>query len=240
MPKRPILAALLLLGAPGALAWDSESRLNPTHATHSYLTEHAIGQLVGRYPEVALYRAPLLAGANTELHELPVEGVLYGVDLEQKRVEHRGTNAGSDNVRGWWADALAAYRAGNREQAYFYLGVLLHMVEDMGVPAHANGLEHQAYPNFDDFEFLALFNWRPSLADINRTDPGYAEPWRYYAFSRDWTAADAPGYRDIKGFPKTWAFADADERLLLQNRQGRTATVVAWALASALRAFARA
>jgi hypothetical protein len=237
---RSILLGLVLLGAPGAFAWDSESRLNPTHATHSYLTEVAIDRLVGVYPELALYRLPLVAGANTELHELPVEGVLYGVELEQKRVEHRGTNAGSDDVRGWWNDSLAAYRAGNREQAYFYLGVMLHMVEDMGVPAHANGLEHQAYPNFDNFEFLALFNWRPSFADIDRTDPGYSEPWRYYAFSQDWAAADAPGYRDIDSFAKTWIFASDEERLLLQNRQGRTAMVVTWTLASALRAFARA
>lgn len=236
--KRSILAGLLLLAAPGAFAWDSQSRFNPTHATHSYLTEYAINELVGAYPELARYRVVLLAGANTELHELPVEGTLYGVDLEAKRVEHRGTNAGSDDVHGWWADSLAAYRAGNREQAYFYLGVVLHMVEDMGVPAHANGLIHQAYPNFDDFEFLALLNWRPSFADINRADPGFAEPWRYYAFSQEWTASDAPGYVDIKGFPKTWVFASDEERALLQNRQGRTATLVSWTLASALRAFA--
>ena len=234
------IAGLLMLLASGSagLAWDSAHAVNP-RSTHTLLTEYAIAVLASAYPELVRFRVALLAGANTELHERPVEGVMYGVDLERKRIEHRGSNAGTDDIGGWWNDSLAAYRAGNREQAYFYLGIMLHMIEDMGVPAHANGLEHQAFPNFDDFEFMSLFNWRPSFEDIDRSDPVFAQPWRYYAFSGEWAAADAPGYLDIKSFPKAWLFASAEERALLRNRQGRTATVATWTLQSALRAFAR-
>lgn len=228
-----------MLAMSGAtLGWDS-AKLNPTHPTHSYLTEFAIDALAGQYPELATFAVQLIEGANTELHELPVSGTAYGLDLEAKRVEHRGTNEGSDDVEGWWADAVAAHDAGETQRAYFLVGVMLHMIEDMGVPAHANRLYHQGSPTeFDNFEFMALSNWEPNFSGINKADPGYAEPWRYYGFSEAWTREDAPGYTDTDSFSKLWLTASDEEKDLLSNRQGRTAMVVQWALASAARALA--
>lgn len=241
---RRILLALVVsaagtLATSGAtLGWDS-AKLNPTHPTHSYLTEFAIDQLAGQHPELEAFRAQLIEGANTELHELPVSGIAYGLDLQAKRVEHRGTNAGSDDVEGWWADAAEAHEAGETQRAYFLVGVMLHMIEDMGVPAHANGLYHQGSPTeFDNFEFMALSNWKPNFSDITKADPGYDEPWLYYGFSEAWTREDAPGYTDTDSFSKLWLTASDEETDLLSNRQGRTAMVVQWALASAARAFA--
>jgi hypothetical protein len=230
------LSAFLLSGP--AHAWDS-SKWNPTHPTHSYLTEWAADNLKSQFPELITYRKELVEGANEELHELPVSGTKYGIDLNAKRIQHKGTNEGCDDIQGWWNDSLAAYRAGNKPQAYFVLGIMLHMIEDMGVPAHANKVYHQGnLREFDNFEFMALSNWRPSFADINRTDPGYAEPWRYYAFSQSWTQADAPNYHSRNSFSKTWLFASKSERTLLRNREGRTCLVAKWALNSALTAFA--
>jgi hypothetical protein len=125
-----------------------------------------------------------------ELHEVPFRGgksniAKYDVDLEAKRRAHLGTNAGSDDVAGWWQESLAAYRADRMDQAYFFLGIMLHMVQDMGVPAHANGIPHQGKPgSFDNFEFMATFVWRPNFKDINRKDPAFRQPWRYYALSK--------------------------------------------------------
>lgn len=220
-----------------AAAWDSRKR-NPTHPTHSYITEWAIDQVGREFPEVQTYRNVLVDGANQEPHELPISGRLYGVDLEAKRREHRGTNEGSDDVQGWWNDALAAYRAGNKQQAYFLLGILLHMVEDMGVPAHANRVIHQGnLTEFDNFEFLAVSNWKPNFNSANHNDPRYPEPWRYYRLSEQWTLEDAPNYHDRSAFSKTWAFASPAERDLLRNRQGRTCFVTSWALRSGAAAF---
>jgi hypothetical protein len=231
-------AEVVLAAAAPASSWDSQHWANVTHATHSYLTEYAIDQLAALYPQLQAYRAILIEGANAELHELPVSGVLYGIDLDAKRVEHRGTNEGTADIAGWWADSLAAYRAGNVDQAYFLLGVLLHMVEDMGVPAHAHLLYHQGnLTEFDNFEFMALFNWRPTFARVDRTDPGFAEPWHYYAYQQEWTLADAPDYRDTGSFSKTWLLASDAERALLTSRQARTAAVTMWTLRSAARAF---
>jgi hypothetical protein len=237
-----IFACLLILNgfnASSAKAWDSKSG-NPTHPTHSYLTEWAIDQLKTQLPELQQYRTLLLDGANTELHELPVTGTQYGVDLNAKRIQHQGTNEGCNDIQGWWLDALNAYKQGNKDQAYFFVGIMLHMIEDMGVPAHANKVIHQGnLTEFDNFEFMALSNWKPSFSGINRSDPGYLEPWKYYAFSQDWTHTDAPNYTNRDSFSKTWTFASSSERQLLSNRQGRTANVVKWALNAAMAAFKR-
>jgi hypothetical protein len=220
-----------------ALGWDS-AKGNPTHSTHSYLTEWAIDPLKGRFTELDTFRKPLVEGANQELHELKVKGSRYGVDRDAKRVEHRGTNAGCDDIQGWWLDSRDAYRSGEKASAYFLLGIMLHMVQDMGVPAHANKVHHQArLTQLDHFEIMAFLNWRPSFDAIHKTDPSYAEPWKYYEFSRDWTVEDAPLYTSRTQFSKTWTFAKHEERALLRNRQGRTCHVTRWALQSAAMAF---
>jgi hypothetical protein len=236
------IALSLALASPG-LAWDSAKFKMLTrivHPTHSYLTEYALDQLQKAFPELKQYRDVIVEGANQELHELPVKGSLHGIDLEKKRVEHKGTNAGSDDMPGWWADAKAAYASGNKELAYFEIGIVLHMIEDMGVPAHANGVYHQGtITEFDNFEAMALQKWDPDLKHVDRKDPGYNDPSKYYRFSQDWTHADAPDYHDRDAFAKTWLTASDDEKALVRNRQGRTATVAMWALRAAVNAFAK-
>jgi hypothetical protein len=218
--------------------WDSANNGNPTHATHSYLTEWATDQLRGQFPELQQFRAQLIEGANQELHELPVTGSRYGLDLNAKRLEHKGTNEGCDDIAGWWNDARDAYKTGHKDRAYFLVGIMLHMIQDMGVPAHANSVHHQAsLIELDYFEIMAFSNWKPSFDAINKTDPGYAEPWKYYNFSRDWTHADAPNYNNRTRFSKTWTFATDDERSLLRNRQGRTCHVTMWTLRSAAKSL---
>src|SRR4051794_8840379 len=56
------------LVSPSALAWDSDAG-NPTHATHSYLTEWSLDQIKADYPELEKNRKAVIEGANTELHE---------------------------------------------------------------------------------------------------------------------------------------------------------------------------
>ena len=232
------LAVVALLSGP-ALAWDSAKfklLTKVVHPTHSYLTEYALDQLQAKFPELKQYRAIVIEGANQELHELPVKGTLHGIDLDKKRIEHKGTNAGSDDVPGWWQDAATAYASGNKELAYFETGIMLHMIEDMGVPAHANGVIHQGtLTEFDNFEAMALQKWDPDFEAVDRKDPGYADPSKYYRFSQAWTHADAPGYRDRDSFAKTWLTASDAEKTLMRNRQARTATVALWALNAAMK-----
>jgi hypothetical protein len=244
MRTRAVLAAIVSIGALTAMpvaAWDSAKFKLLTkivHPTHSYLTEYAIGELKGTYAEIGANAAVIVEGANTELHELPVTGTAHGLDLDAKRREHKGTNAGSDDVAGWWADAKAAYVAGNTEQAWFIAGIMLHMVEDMGVPAHANGVYHQGtISEFDNFEAMAALNWKPDFSLVDRKDPGFADPSDYYRYSQKWTAADAPDYHDASSFSKTWITASKAERKLLSGRQARTAVLAKWTLGAIAKGF---
>ena len=227
-----------------AAAWDSRSKVNPTHPTHTYITEWAIDALKDGTPELDKYREALVDGANTEFHELKTSdadiklGKKYGIDMKKKHAEHRGTNAGTGDVEGWWKDSLEAYKAGKFELAFFYLGVIVHMVEDMGVPAHANDVEHQGTLfKLDNFEFLAAIKFYPNFGDINKPDPCYAVPWRYYTFSRKWTKEDAPDYNDRSAFPLKWDKMTDKQKALLRNRQGRKCHIVKWTLACAVKAF---
>jgi hypothetical protein len=242
MLKRLVtLAVAVLLIAGPAAAWDSSKFswvAKIIHPTHSYFTEYAIDNLRGEYPELETYREVLIDGANLELHELPVNGVLYGVNLDAKRLEHKGTNAGSDDVPGWWKDARKAYAAGKKEAAWLMVGIMLHMIQDMGVPAHANGVYHQGtLTEFDNFEAMAAQKWDPDFATVDRKDPGYSDPSRYYAFSRQWTHADAPNYLDRDEFSKTWPTASDDEKWLMRKRQASTARLTLWALRAAAKAL---
>lgn len=243
----PVFALIFALTPPFASAWDSDGydySIRIVHSTHSYFIEGAVEKLKPTNPQLVTYLKPLLEGANLEIHNRPIDpSVLpYWVDLETKRKEHKATEIGSGDIEGWWLDAQDAYQKGHPDRAYFILGIILHYVQDMGVPANAQGLSHGRSPvDFDSFEFMAAFNWvAPSSANPeDKQDPRYDSPAKYYAFSKAWTLEDTPNYRDTSSFSNTWALATSEERTILRTRQRRTALVTSWALSSALASFAK-
>jgi hypothetical protein len=215
--------------------WDSQDG-NPTHATHSYMTEYAMDQLKGSFPALNSYRANLIDGSNRELHEL----TLSDPELESLRVQAGGTNWSADRPDVIWSYARYAYSVGNLPKAYYYLGIVLHCVEDMGAPVHAYRITHQGtFSEMDNFEALALVRWAPDYRSINRSDPGYARPSDYVAWSGNWAASDFqstwPGATYSRGFfSMTWLTASTKQGNFVKARQGRTATATAWTLRSAL------
>lgn len=254
-----VLASLLLFGLSSpALAWDSDEG-NPTHATHTYMIEWALEGLP-EDSEARQYAEALVAGANQECHELETGdderevAERYGVDLEARRLEHGGTNEGCQDPGGWWRDARQAWLEGEKARAWFYLGVYLHMVQDMGVPAHANSVHHQApTPDepliFDNLELVALMNWKPDPGLVDREDP-LLPPEGYYGFAREWTRQHAPDYdeesRDEFGknrhriyhvLPASWKTSSDEERALVARQQACSAAVSRWVLQSALAEF---
>jgi hypothetical protein len=214
--------------------WDSQGG-NPTHATHSYLTEHALDSLSWEHPDLVTYRSNVVAGANLELHELPVK------DAEQEalRVEAGGTNWGCLRPEAYWAHAQERWLAGDHATAYWFVGIMLHFVEDLGVPAHALRVWHQSSPsNWDHFELLGFQKWAPLYDSINESDPYYASPADYVALSGTWAASDFassfPGVTYTRTyFAKTWLFAPTAQKTFVREREGRTATIATWALLAA-------
>src|SRR5690606_9111688 len=97
------------------------------------------------------------------------------------------------------------------------------------------GIYHQGtLTEFDNFEAMALQRWDPDFSVVDLNDPGLASPADYYGLSRDWTAADAPEYRDTDSFSKTWFTATDEEEDLVRARQARTGPVACWALRRAM------
>lgn len=238
------ICAILLLST-GTVAWDSASWKNPTRPTHTSMTEYAIKQLSGDYPELDKYRKQLIAGSNVEMHEFAIECTQYGVDFNTRRSDrYEGTNAGCNYPELIWEDAKDAYEQGKKELAYFTFGLLLHEIQDMGVPAHAHDIEHQANPTeFDNFEYMALWNWKPDFSLVDKEDPAvedvdtYADPSAYYQFGKNWCLEDAPNYKTRNDFSKTWTLASEAERRLLSQRQAASCLVTKWALEKAAIAF---
>jgi hypothetical protein len=170
-----------------------------------------------------------------ELHETPYKWkAFYGLskaDIEKLRDMHKGTNPGTDDIEGWWKESIAAHTDGMEERAYFLAGIMLHMIQDMGVPSHAKNLVHQGKPGQqDNFELLALQKWDPDFKSVDKQDPGLPQPWMYYEYSKSWTLEDAPDYSSIKTFSKLWLTAPSSQKRLIRERQAKTATVTLWAL----------
>jgi hypothetical protein len=246
-----IAAVLIALLVSPVGAWDGATWKNPTHPTHSFITEYAINGLKARYPEADKYREDLLNGANLEMHELEISSdwyiKKYKVDVEERRKNrYLGTNPGCECPNLIWKDARAAYKAGNKNVAFFLLGILFHEIQDMAVPAHAHNIYHQGNPiQCDNLEFMALTNWKPDFSVISTKDPAlqdkskYADPSAYYEFSKAWCLKEAPNYKSRSEFSKTWALASKDERALLSKRQASACVLTKWALESALVAFAK-
>ena len=240
-----LTAIVLLAGCAGShatptvpdhqAAWDSQDG-NPTHATHSYLTEYACNQLQGSYPELVTYRAKIVDGANREIHDI----ALSDPTQEALRIADGGNNWACSHPEVVWNTAKAKYAAGDKASAYWYLGILLHYVEDMGVPAHAFHVYHQSSPsNWDNFEVLAFQKWAPSYSSINKTDPGFSSPDQYVVWDGTWAAGDFnatwPGVTYKRTFFSTsWLWASSKEKTFMYNRQGRCAVATKWALQCAL------
>ena len=109
-------------------------------------------------PKSRRYQKDIVAGANLELHDL------QHPKFEALRLEIGGNNWAAERPELLWDKARASYAAGDKAQAFFYVGILLHYVQDMGVPAHAFHVIHQSGPkDWDHTELLAFFDFHGDL-----------------------------------------------------------------------------
>lgn len=220
--------------------WDSEDG-NPTHATHSYMAEYAIASMTGAFPEVAQYRAAIVKGANMELHELPIKDAYY----DAVRIEIGGNNWAADRPEKLWDKAVTAYRAGNKEQAYTYVGIILHYVQDMGVPAHAFHVIHQSsFGKWDNIEVLAFFDFHADMKTLAPSDPGFESPLGYI----EWSGEDArnhwntafPGQKYTRtSIPQAYKDLSDDQWTFLRTREAHATMANLFALRRAATLLAK-
>lgn len=217
--------------------WDSADG-NPTHPTHSIMAEFAIKQLEGELPEVAQYEKSIVEGANLELHDLKHK------THEALRVEIGGNNWAAEHPELLWDKARASYRSGDKAQAFFYVGILLHYVQDMGVPAHAFHVIHQSGPSsWDHTELLAFFDFHGDLRAPGPNDPNLDDPVSYIEWSaqssRDHFNTAFPGKTYHRKFlPQNYDAMTDEQWAFLRGREAHCAHATAFALRSAAAALA--
>lgn len=218
--------------------WDSADG-NPTHATHSFMAEFAIKNLARDLPEVKTFEARIVEGANLELHELPSK------TYDDLRLEVGGNNWAADHPEVLWSKARASYAAGDKGAAYFYVGILLHYVQDMGVPAHAFHVIHQSsFGKQDNIEILGFFDFHADFATTAVPDPKYANPVDYV----DWSGRMARDhFRSVFGndtytrhyFPQAYKDLTDTHWAFLRRREAECARGTEYALRSAATALSR-
>lgn len=217
--------------------WDSEDG-NPTHATHSLMAEFAVRNLAGALPEVKTFEASITEGANLELHELPSK------KYDALRIEIGGNNWGADHPELLWDKARASYAAGDKAKAYLYVGIMLHYVQDMGVPAHAFHVIHQSSMGQQDhIEILGFFDFHADFASEAVMDPAFTNPVDYV----EWSASSARDhFHSVFGndtytrryFPQAYSDLTDTHWAFLRRREAECARGTEYALRSAATAFA--
>ena len=106
-------------------AWDSFGTL-----THRQMTTDAIPSLSSSdYPDIAMYSANLI---NYSADETYSHGGNYLAN-------------GGNPLTLWRDKVLPQYKKGDYADAYDYIGSILHLVQDQGVPAHAFDIQHVSY-----------------------------------------------------------------------------------------------
>ncbi len=140
---------------------------------HRWLMRMAIERLVeaypGQYDELLEYLDRLVDGAEHEDDLIldgdddpttlrverhfyrPTDGAGLAMDDEQFPSSYAWGVLPSEGNQWGWDDAMEAYRKGDLEEAMFALGHVVHLVQDLTVPAHTH-LDVHGPPYGDDYE----------------------------------------------------------------------------------------
>ena len=181
-----LLVIVSILSTAGSgLAWWSWP---PADNTHRNLTQGAIAQIPqDQYPDVTTSFGGDIADWTSNV-----------TDDQRAHANHSDRNDGP--VGYWWKLALSQYGvfeftgSGDplstpRPGAYYYLALIVHLTEDMGVPAHAYNILHsQSSEDLDSMEQVAFASYRQANPVISLYDAG-KDPLQCYYLSREHTLA---------------------------------------------------
>jgi hypothetical protein len=172
--KRRRIIPIVVLGLLTISAVSIQSVSAYNGGIHSAMTEQAIDILNNMFPgnldETSLYGIPV----NLAYYEADmIEGNLWADNADENpdRKYHFHNPSTHTGLLGMKSAAVCAnegllraincYTAGDRAKAYFWIGFVLHHIQDLTVPAHTDTFDggwmyHKAYESFcDDYESLA-------------------------------------------------------------------------------------
>ena len=167
----PFRFTLLLI--VGALMATAPAAAYDNWFTHRWLTEQAAQLLIAeeptRYAELSAHVQEVADGASDENDPL-LDGDDDPLTLRVHRHFFRPTDGAGlswwgyqfpssfewgvieNGTNEWdWVDGIAAYRTGDKARAYRTLGHVVHLVEDLSVPAHTH-LDIHGPPGGDSYE----------------------------------------------------------------------------------------
>lgn len=233
---RIVLACLLFVfSVSSSHAWWSASILS--NSTHHKLTDDARDLLNTSYADISEFGESLsnwTSGPTDDVNAHAGDALANGGPIED-----------------WWDSALAEYKQGNFDSgdwsAYYYIGLMLHLTEDQGVPAHAYNIQHGAdgFP-MDNLEEYVYTNYSPTVSGIQlEANPGdnYADlmnatqnatsdiSWRLY-----WNEGIPFGYYGGPGeldvFPRFSNYASDEEDGITRTVLGMAVDYTAGTLVS--------
>ncbi len=177
-PKQAVFRTLHLTAAVVFLCTGRPARAYEASFVHPWLTREAVNYLLATHPDpyrdLANHLPSLEAGAEHE-DDLFLDNDRDPLTARSGRHFYRPTDgagltmgetsyvssytwgAKANPGNEWdWFDALDAYRAGDQPEAYFALGHVLHLLQDLTVPAHVH-LDVHGPPAGDDYENYTWF-----------------------------------------------------------------------------------
>jgi len=158
-----VISVLILGGTAPAVAWDS---VPYDHASHWQFLRDAVNDLYSesptRYGELRAQLSMLHDGSvNEDGHsQRRATGGSFPSEFYRMAV---GNNPGNTHPEYYWQTAIYHYRKyldthtpSELEAAYFYLGSLIHIIEDMSAPPHVYNAMHGGPYGLDNFEVLSF------------------------------------------------------------------------------------
>jgi len=173
--KRILTAIIVVFSIHPACGWWSETIEDPLGDNHERLSKDTLGAITSVCPDMgaSFYYGDIWAATEGSADDT---------------YAHGGNPANNDGpAMGWWTNALYEYKYfnfGGTYGAYWFLGSMVHLVEDMGVPAHAMNVPH-AFPALDNLESNSARNYTSSSAMLYYNASNY--PSDYKDFLKDYT-----------------------------------------------------
>lgn len=187
--------------------------------THRWLTRAAAEHLASAYPgeydelldyvdtvaEGSEHEDNLFAGGSDDPETLRVMRHFYRpTDGAGLYLEDRGAYRSSlewarpNDENAWhWGNGIDAYAQGDKDEAYFVLGHIVHLVQDLTVPAHTHLDEHPP-PAGDDFENYAAEQMIGEHDSFLPTPPEDAPVPEFDSLAEAWReTAQASYYRNL-------------------------------------------
>lgn len=118
---------------------------------HPLLSGKGIELLDSPYAEIKTY-ADKIKESSTEEDRFPNMSNHFYNPLTREGLAGFRNAVDYEKARAYWLRALQKYIEGNKEDAYYLLGRMVHLVQDMSVPAHVQVDPHIMWVGDDDYE----------------------------------------------------------------------------------------